>query len=45
MRETGMSRKELLVGLSRELPEVVDKLTPDGRLPTKEEAARWVESR
>jgi uncharacterized protein YidB (DUF937 family) len=40
MQETGMSREELLSGLSRELPGVVDKLTPDGRLPTDREAAR-----
>jgi uncharacterized protein YidB (DUF937 family) len=40
--ETGMSRQELLAGLSRELPDTVDKLTPDGRLPTKEEAERLV---
>jgi uncharacterized protein YidB (DUF937 family) len=40
IRETGMSREDLLAGLSRELPEVVDKLTPQGRLPTDQEAAR-----
>ena len=40
MRETGMSREELLAGLSRELPAVVDQLTPEGRLPTEQEAAR-----
>ena len=32
-RETGMPRDDLLVQLSRLLPEVVDKLTPDGKLP------------
>ena len=42
MQETGMSREELLAGLSKELPEVVDKLTPDGRLPTAQEAACMV---
>jgi uncharacterized protein YidB (DUF937 family) len=40
MHETGMSREELLTGLSHELPRVVDKLTPDGRIPTDQEAAR-----
>jgi uncharacterized protein YidB (DUF937 family) len=40
IQQTGMSREELLSGLSRELPRVVDKLTPDGRLPTDQEAAR-----
>jgi uncharacterized protein YidB (DUF937 family) len=32
-RETGMLRDDLLAQLSRLLPEVVDKLTPDGKLP------------
>jgi uncharacterized protein YidB (DUF937 family) len=41
-QETGMSREELLEGLSRELPDAVDKLTPDGRLPGEQEAARMV---
>jgi uncharacterized protein YidB (DUF937 family) len=40
MQQTGMSREDLLSGLSRELPRVVDKLTPDGRIPTDQEAAR-----
>jgi uncharacterized protein YidB (DUF937 family) len=41
--QTGMSREELLAGLSRELPEAVDKLTPEGRLPTEQEAARLIQ--
>jgi uncharacterized protein YidB (DUF937 family) len=40
--QTGLSRDDLLSGLSKHLPEVVDKLTPDGRLPTEQEAARWL---
>jgi uncharacterized protein YidB (DUF937 family) len=40
MKETGLSRAELLAGLSHELPQAVDKLTPDGRVPTPQEAAR-----
>jgi len=40
--QTGMSRSELLQGLSQQLPEMVDQLTPDGRLPTEQEMARWV---
>ncbi len=40
MQQTGMSREDLLSGLSRELPTAVDKLTPDGRVPTDQEAAR-----
>jgi uncharacterized protein YidB (DUF937 family) len=32
-RQTGLSREELLARLSRELPDAVDKYTPEGRLP------------
>ena len=32
--QTGMSRDELLDALSHYLPQVVDRLTPQGRLPT-----------
>jgi len=45
MRETGLSREELLDGLSCELPDAVDELTPEGRLPTELEAERWTPSR
>src|SRR5262245_8628010 len=41
-KHTGMSRDDLLAGLSRELPGVVDEMTPNGRLPTADEASRWV---
>lgn len=40
LKQTGLSREELLNRLTRELPAAVDKLTPAGRLPTEEEAAR-----
>jgi len=40
MTQSGMSRDELLQGLSQYLPRVVDHLTPQGRLPTEQEAAR-----
>jgi uncharacterized protein YidB (DUF937 family) len=33
-RQTGLSRNDLLARLSRELPDAVDKYTPQGRLPT-----------
>ena len=33
-QQTGLSREEILSSLSRNLPEAVDKYTPDGRLPT-----------
>ena len=38
----GLSRDDLLAGLRRELPGAVDELTPEGRLPTEDEASRWV---
>jgi uncharacterized protein YidB (DUF937 family) len=37
MSQSGLSRDELLSGLSRHLPDVVNHLTPDGRLPTDKE--------
>lgn len=40
-RESGLSREELLRQLSTALPQVVDKLTPDGRLPAPTERAHW----
>jgi uncharacterized protein YidB (DUF937 family) len=40
--QTGMGRDDLLSGLSRYLPRFVDELTPDGRMPTEEEAERMV---
>jgi uncharacterized protein YidB (DUF937 family) len=40
MEQTGLPRDELLSGLSNELPETIDKLTPDGRVPTDEELSR-----
>jgi uncharacterized protein YidB (DUF937 family) len=41
-RHTGVSREEMLSGLSRELPGAIDELTPDGRVPTADEASRLV---
>jgi uncharacterized protein YidB (DUF937 family) len=41
-RQTGMGHEELLAGLSQQLPDFVDQLTPDGRLPTEDEASRLV---
>jgi uncharacterized protein YidB (DUF937 family) len=35
--QSGLSRDDLLRGLSQYLPQVVDHLTPDGRLPTDSE--------
>jgi uncharacterized protein YidB (DUF937 family) len=41
-QQTGLSRTELLNGLSDHLPELVDQLTPHGRLPTEQEAEKMV---
>src|SRR5271168_2992592 len=35
--QTGLSRDELLSGLSQHLPDVINHLTPHGRLPTESE--------
>jgi uncharacterized protein YidB (DUF937 family) len=40
--QTGLSRDELLEGLSQYLPEVVDHLTPEGRVPTAQELSRRI---
>jgi uncharacterized protein YidB (DUF937 family) len=40
MQQTGLPKDQLLTGLSSELPEAVDKLTPDGKVPTEEELTR-----
>ena len=39
--KTGMSEQELTAQLSQALPGFVDKLTPQGRLPTHEELASF----
>ncbi len=39
-QQTGLSREELLSRLSRELPDAVDRYTPDGRLPSATEFSR-----
>ena len=41
-QQTGLARDELLSRLTRELPEAVDQFTPEGRLPTEDEAARLI---
>jgi len=40
-QRTGLSQQELMSHLSEILPGVVDKLTPNGRLPTESEQANW----
>jgi uncharacterized protein YidB (DUF937 family) len=37
--QSGMSPDDLLKGLSQYLPQVIDHLTPDGRLPTENEVS------
>ena len=37
MSQSGLSRDELLAGLSQHLPDVINHLTPDGRLPSESE--------
>jgi len=39
-RRTGLSRDQILDGLARTLPNVVDRLTPRGRLPSYQELTR-----
>jgi uncharacterized protein YidB (DUF937 family) len=42
MSQSGLSRDELLAGLSDQLPRLVDHLTPNGRMPTDAEMSRLV---
>ena len=39
---TGMTREDLLRGLSQRLPQAVDQMTPEGRLPTGDELQRRI---
>ena len=41
-QQTGLTTEELLSRLTREVPAAVDKFTPEGRLPTEDEAARLI---
>jgi uncharacterized protein YidB (DUF937 family) len=40
--QTGMSSDELLQNLAKHLPDVVNHLTPDGRLPSEQELAKMI---
>ena len=40
MQQTGMEREELLDVLAEHLPRVIDHLTPEGRIPTDQEASQ-----
>jgi len=39
--QTGMPRGDMLSELSHLLPDVVDQLTPEGRLPNDDELRHW----
>jgi uncharacterized protein YidB (DUF937 family) len=41
-RHTGLPADQLLAGLARELPGVIDELTPNGRIPSGEELSRRI---
>jgi uncharacterized protein YidB (DUF937 family) len=41
-QRSGLPREELLAGLSEQLPQLVDRLTPGGCLPTADEMSRTV---
>ena len=40
--QTGIGHEDLLAGLSQHLPDLINQLTPHGRLPTEDEASRMV---
>jgi uncharacterized protein YidB (DUF937 family) len=40
--ESGRPYMDVLSELSQSLPDTVDQLTPEGRLPTDDEASRWL---
>lgn len=39
---TGMSQDELMKTISQQLPDIINHMTPDGRLPTEHEASRMI---
>ncbi len=39
---TGMSPDELMKAISQQLPDIINHMTPDGRLPTEHEASRMI---
>ena len=42
-QQTGLSREEILSRLQAVLPTAVDKMTPEGRLPTEAEVSAWTQ--
>ncbi len=41
-QQTGLSSNELLAGLAQQLPDFINKLTPDGKVPDERELSRWL---
>ena len=41
-KQTGMPREQVLSALNEHLPEFINQLTPNGRLPSEQEASRWL---
>lgn len=41
-KKTGLSREALLSRLAANIPAAVDRFTPDGRVPSEQEAARFI---
>lgn len=41
-QQTGLTKQDLLDRLSKTLPDAVNRMTPEGRLPTETEASRFV---
>jgi uncharacterized protein YidB (DUF937 family) len=43
MEQTGLPKEQLLAGLSNQLPETIDKLTPNGQIPTDAELEKQLQ--
>jgi uncharacterized protein YidB (DUF937 family) len=41
-QQIGIGHQDLLAGLSQHLPDLINQLTPNGRLPSEEEASRML---
>ena len=40
--QAGLSHVQFMQGLAQGLPQVIDRMTPQGRMPTRDEAERWI---
>ena len=43
MAHSGLTKDEVMSALSQHLPQLVNELTPNGRVPTEQEAVRLVQ--